>query len=310
MARRLSLASARRGLCALFIFSAFLFSGLAWADTAAELRAQYEALKPELADNALGAPMVLHSKVEEEGTLRGEIYAVLESPFADLRQVFGHSASWCDIAILHINVKTCLHGPKELLFYVGREYYQEPQQAFELRYDFRVIQDADGLLAVGLSAKYGPMGTHDYRLIIEAIPLDEKRSFIHFVYSYGYGFMARTAFATYLATLGRHKVGFTITGHDQDGNPIYIQGLEGVVERNAMRYFLAMQVVLETLHIPDLTAAQRFSRGTELWNQKVQGYARQLLEAEKEEYRANKEKERQNQLEAQRLFAASGARPQ
>jgi hypothetical protein len=296
-------------LAACIGFCALCLSALALADPAAELRASYEALKPQLADNPLGAPMVLDSSVAEEGMVQGEIYAVLESPFADLRDVFTHTAAWCDMVLLHINVKACLHTPEELLFYVGREYYQEPELAFELRYRFRAQQQDGTLLDVGLSAAEGPLGTHDYSITIRAIPLGEGRSFVHFVYSYGYGFAARTALATYLATLGRHKVGFTVTGHDPDGNPLYIRGLEGVVERNAMRYFLAMQSVLETLHVPGLSEEQRFGLRTELWHQKIQGYARQLLEAEKAEYRANKERERQNSIKAQHRFVETGERP-
>ncbi len=50
----------------------------------------------------------------------------------------------------------------------------------------------------------------------------------------------------YLATAGRDKVGFSIQGY-ADGEPVYIGGTGGIIERNAMRYYLALKAYLDTL---------------------------------------------------------------
>ena len=37
------------------------------------------------------------------------------------------------------------------------------------------------------SADAGPLSTRDYLVILEAVALDERGTFIHFTYSYAYG---------------------------------------------------------------------------------------------------------------------------
>ena len=69
-------------------------------------------------------------------------------------------------------------------------------------------------------------------------------------YAYGYGIAARLAMQAYLATAGRDKVGFTVTGKDADGKPTYIAGVRGVVERNTMRYYLAIDAYLAATPLP------------------------------------------------------------
>ena len=54
----------------------------------------------------------------------------------------------------------------------------------------------------------------------------------------------------YFATLGRGKVGFTVTGTDQNGKALYIGGPRGAIERNAVRYYFAIQTVHEFRAIP------------------------------------------------------------
>ncbi|MDT4876423.1 hypothetical protein FQZ97_1118590 [compost metagenome] len=92
-----------------------------------------------------------------------------------------------------------------------------------------------------LEAEDGPLGTRRYRIKLEAVALDERRSFLHLSYSYAYGLAARLATQAYLATLGRNKVGFSIVAHDAEGQPVYIGGMRGVIERNTMRYYLAIE---------------------------------------------------------------------
>jgi len=54
----------------------------------------------------------------------------------------------------------------------------------------------------------------------------------------------RLAMKTYLATIGSGKVGFTQTGKLANGQPEHIGGMRGVVERNTLRYYLAIDAHL------------------------------------------------------------------
>ena len=73
---------------------------------------------------------------------------------------------------------------------------------------------------------------------------------MHLSYSYDYGVAARVAMQGYLATIGRDKVGFSVVGTQADGQPVYIGGTRGVVERNTMRYYLAIEAYLGALSLP------------------------------------------------------------
>ncbi len=54
----------------------------------------------------------------------------------------------------------------------------------------------------------------------------------------------------YLATIGRDKVGFSIVGSRADGQPVYVHGTRGVIERNTMRYYVAIEAYLGTMALP------------------------------------------------------------
>jgi hypothetical protein len=146
-----------------------------------------------------------------------------------------------------------------------------------------------------MSADDGPMGTKNYRLALEAIPLDDKRSFVHMSYAYGYGTAARLAMQAYLATAGRDKVGFSVTGKGEDGKPTYIDGVRGVVERNTMRYYLAIEAYLGSMASP---AGDRQEKRLRDWFDATERHARQLHEVERDEYLKMKRNEVQRQRAA------------
>ena len=80
---------------------------------------------------------------------------------------------------------------------------------------------------------------------LAGIPLSGERTLIHLGYSHEYGLVSRVAMFGYLNTLGRGKVGFSVVGRDSQGRPIYVRGLQGMIERNATRYHLAVQAFLD-----------------------------------------------------------------
>jgi len=141
---------------------------------------------------------------------------------------------------------------------------------------------------VVLTAPEGPFGTRDYRIVLELVPVGGGRAFLHFGYSYVYGKLARAAMQAYLSTIGAHKVGFTTEGADDEGHPALVRGMRGVMERNTMRYYLAIEAYLAALKAP---AAERPARMIDAWFAAVERYPRQLHELERGEYVAMKRQE-------------------
>ena len=99
----------------------------------------------------------------------------------------------------------------------------------------------------------------------------------------------------YLSTFGSHKVGFTIVGKKPDGSPIYTGDVRGVVERNTMRYYLAIDAYLSALAVPP---EQRLETRLQNWFTATERYPLQLHEMERGEYLAMKYKEYQRQKES------------
>jgi hypothetical protein len=86
----------------------------------------------------------------------------------------------------------------------------------------------------------------------------------------------------YFSTRGRDKVGFTWI---HDDPPYLVRGIRGALERNTMRYYLAMDAYLNVLSSP---APQRFELSLERWFADTERFARQLREVEKDDYIAMK----------------------
>jgi hypothetical protein len=88
-----------------------------------------------------------------------------------------------------------------------------------------------------------------------------------------------------------------VTGTDRKGNPVYIGGPRGAIERNAVRYYLAIQSFMNTLRYPE---EKRFSMRIREWYDLTTLYRRQLYELDKKDYLTFKTKEHKNQVLLQR----------
>ena len=276
--------------------SAAFLSTAASAQDAATLRARYAALQDKFANNQFGRPLVLES-VETSGDLKGDVYAVVDYPFPMVQQGLQAADHWCDILILHLNVKRCRVGggaAKTLNLSVGRKFDQPIEDAYQLNFAYRVVAATNDYLQVLLTADEGPMSTKNYRIQVEAVPVDAKRSVIHMSYAYGYGFTAKVAMQTYLATIGSAKVGFTILDR-KDGKPVYQAGVLGLLERNTMRYYLAIDAYLSAYSLP---AAEQFEKRIREWYASTERYAQQLHEMDEAEYLDMKRKEMRRQRES------------
>ena len=282
-----------------------IFGGTSIAATATSTEQSYQALqhsyqqlRTQLAHNKYDAPVVIRSQIED-GKATGHVYAVLQHPFTDVSAMFQSVKQWCEATTLHINIKLCTanYQPDDqatLSLYVGEKEYQSPDQAYRVDYHYRVTARSARFIQTHLSAKSGPLDSKDYVINVEAIPLGDNTSFIHFSYSARYGIFSRLLLDAYLATAGRNKVGFTATGEDADGNTLYIKGLQGIIERNCMRYFLALQSHLDTLSLP---ADQRYEASLNEWYGFTLKYRKQLYEVDREEYLSAKHREHANRLQ-------------
>jgi hypothetical protein len=221
---------------------------------------------------------------------------VMDSPFGTLSAAVNSPAHWCDILILHLNTKYCHASTGStgiiLTLNIGKKYYQALADTYRLDFAYRVAAATPDYLYIVLTAKQGPLGTRDYRIVFEAVPLDSARTFIHFTYQYEAGLRGKLAMEAYLATAGRRKIGFTITGRQVDGTPVYIDGMRAMVERNTMRYYLAVDAYL----VAGAAALQdQLERRLEGWYAATERYPRQLHEVERNVYLDMKRREYQRQ---------------
>jgi hypothetical protein len=100
--------------------------------------------------------------------------------------------------------------------------------------------------------------------------------------------VGQLAMRAYLSTIGRDKVGFTVVGRESDNQPRLIGGMRGLVERNTMRYYLAIEAYLGALSAPPTARVEKRLRD---WFAATEAYPRQLHEIEQNEYLAMKRKE-------------------
>ncbi|MEE8379533.1 MAG: hypothetical protein V3R49_04095 [Gammaproteobacteria bacterium] len=288
-----------RRLSLLFICCGFISTASADSSNAptplSPLAVKYQELKNGLAKSIFGEPILLNSETGDN-YVSGEVYALLDTPFPELDEMLSQPSQWCELAILHQNIKACTYDKNQLQFYVGRKHYQEPSDAYPIQYQFDKTSSSNHYLNIKLTAPSGPFGTSNYLTSIEAVPIDEQHSFIHFQYRYQFGFLADAAMRAYLATLGRKKVGFTVIGTYNNGEHIYIKGLQGVIERNVMRYIFAIQSVLEARK-----STEEFRQTAQLvrWYAHISEHPKQLVGLTRQEYLDNKKREIKNQKKLQ-----------
>ncbi|HEX4858549.1 MAG TPA: hypothetical protein VFV17_05985 [Usitatibacteraceae bacterium] len=226
---------------------------------------------------------------EQAGAVSGEVFAEVGRSYARTSAAMHKAAQWCDILMLHLNTKACRadNAPGATLVHlaVGRKFDQPLAQAYRISLRYHVVAMTDEYLRIEMLAANGPLGTSDFRIGLEVVASDATHSLIHLTYSYSVGLIGRSAMAAYLATAGRSKVGFTIDGYDADRTPRYIGGMRGVVERNTMRYYLAVEALLESLDAPPAERAEKRLRS---WFASIERFPRQLHEMELDEYLAMK----------------------
>ena len=245
------------------------------------MRTRLAVLGPSLAHNPFHRPLHLES-TEGSTSVSGEIAAVIDHPFAVASAALHLPAQWCDVLILHFNTKYCRPAGSALLqVSIGKKHDQPVEDAHRFEFVFRLAARTPDYLQVRLGAAEGPMGTRDYQIVLEAVPTDDGRTFIRLSYSYSYGAAGRLAIRVYLGTAGREKVGFTLIDTERAGGPRFIGGMRGLVERNTMRYYLAIEAYLGALAAP---LPQQLDKRLNDWHSGVERYPLQLHELERAEY--------------------------
>jgi hypothetical protein len=259
-------------------------AGAADAHSPGALLAKYGALQDKLRHNQFHRPLTLDSSETADG-VAGDVYALVDYPFATVGAALNSPGNWCDILTLHHNIKYCRASAAgeeaRLDVGIGRKYDQPPDKAYRVLFAYRVAARTPNYLRVRLNADAGPFATRNYRIVFEAVALQKGQTFIHLSYSYDYGFLGRLAMQAYLATIGRDKVGFTLAGTQPDGQSRYIGGMRGAVERNAMRYCLAIEAFLGALSEPPQA---QFEKRLHDWFAAIERYPRQLHEMDQGAY--------------------------
>jgi hypothetical protein len=236
------------------------------------------------------APGVYLESSEASHQARGEVLARLDLPYATASVVLADTQAWCRLLMLHPNVKHCLPGTGgrggvllDLTMAAQRDGLFGQEHPLQLSWTV-LARDASHL-AVELLAERGPMGTRDYRIGFELAPLEAGTSVMRLVYSSAFTATGLWMAQAYVATVARHRVGFTVVDTDAQGRPVHLRGVRAAIERNTMRFHLAVQSWLAVQPLPQ---ERRVARAIEAWFDASERHATQLHEVEREEYVARK----------------------
>ncbi len=244
------------------------------------------------------------------GRWRGDVYATLDHPYAQVVEALRRGSEWCQIAPLHLNVKACTHearpGATRLTFYSGRKHFQPPEAARPFVYELREQVYSPDYFRLVLTPDTATRDAEQNHILVEVVPVGRGQSFLHVQYSFKYSLWLRLAAGSYFATFGAHKSGFTVTGTDRRGQPVYAGGITGAAERNAVRYYLALQTYFSTRDVPE---PERFERRLNRWFDLTEQYAAQLHELSKAEYLSSKRLEREQQRRLQQRLDNAAGRP-
>lgn len=235
-------------------------------------------------------PLAVASQ-ERPHSVSGSVHARLDHPYADLAEALGSPEAWCQVLLLHLNVKGCVHDPAgdeaALTLYVGRQRYEPLADAERLDLRWRTVEAGPTYLEMVLEGERGPYGTRAFRLQLRAVPDLDGAGLVQLRYSLVYGMTARLALRGYFAFGGRDRVGFS-EAPDEEGAGNLVGGMRGVIERNVMRFYLALVAHLETRTLPE---AQRQEAALARWFDLSERYPEQLREIERDAYLEMKRRE-------------------
>ncbi len=256
------------------------------------LIAKYRKLAKDLKKSTHAIPFELESSVTKNAS-RVDIYGTVDYPFAFVKKKLLVPTDWCEIVLPHPDIRACTYKKMNdtWLFniYHVDKFFKPLESAYQMKFAYRVNELQPFYFDIAFTANKGPFHTRDHHFELDAIPLDEVTTFVHFRYSYRY-----SSWGYFLMTIfGDDKVGFTVVGADGNGKPVYVDGLRGTVECHVARYYLAILSYLNTTNIPP---DKRFERRLREWYDLAALYKKQqLVVMGKEEYLAYKRQDRKSQ---------------
>ena len=228
----------------------------------------------------------------------GEAALYFDQSLDQIADALGELHNWCSILLLHLNTKACTHSSiedeKSLTLYMGRKFYQKPDDAYIMRYQFDTERTEDYFSAL-ITADDGPLGTSEYRIQLEVTPINGK-TFGRIQVSQKHSWISSKAAKLYVATKGRNKKGISVIAHDEQGNPVYSSGEQAVAERNLLRYYFAFAAFFHAQAVSDNS---QFSESLNYWFDQTEQY-QQLHEVDRLQYIDDKNKEFENQVALQR----------
>jgi hypothetical protein len=253
---------------------------------------KYQEIEKNLEKNSGPVPFYITSSANKNAS-HVDIYGIVKYPFKMVQNEFLVPTNWCNIVLPHLDVRACTYKKVNdtwLLNIYNVDKFSEPlEDAYKMKFIYRISKLQPAYFDIALIAREGTAHTKDHRFELEAIPLKKNITFIHLHYSFEY-----SAFGYFLMKIfGGAKIGFSITGTDSNGNPVYVSGLRGSAERTVVCYYLAIIAYLDTVDIP---AGQRYEKQISRWYDLASRYKKQLIETDKEKYFTSKIQDRKSQL--------------
>lgn len=274
-----------------------LLSFSAWGEES--LLDRYHRLKGGLSATLPGTRISMNS-TEQQKVLSAEISSILPQPFETVSSALAKAENWCLFMPLHFNIKACTYqtqaGKTLLTLYSGRKSYQSPEESFQMGYQFETLQQNDDKLSLRLRAEHGPANTRNYLIEIHTMRVEEG-TMLYIHSSYRPSLLSSLLTGGYLSTLGRNKLGFSRIA--EGGGSHLVQGIRGVIERNVMRYHLAIDAYITS---QSLAAPSRREAALVSWFKQNDSYPEQLHEMAQSEYLMIKRKEWLNQQRLQQTL--------
>jgi hypothetical protein len=250
-------------------------------------------------DTTLPGTHISLASSEQDDVLSAEVNSILHTPFETVAAAMVRASNWCQVMPLHFNIKACTYetrdGVELLTIYSGRKIYEAPDDSYPISYRFEIVRHDDAQLSLRLRADAGPVSTRDYLIELDAMPVAEG-TLLHIHSSYRTSWLSSMLTSTYLSTIGRDKVGFSRI--EQDGELIPVQGIKGIIERNVMRYHLAINAFLGALSLPEV---DRHEATLANWFEQNENYP-PLHEMDEAEYLQIKHREWDNQQQLQQAL--------
>ena len=266
------------GIAVVLVSATLVWCNPVHAITHAEMQSRYQDYLAALEPDSL--PFTL-SSTEKRGIVSVGVTTFMPDISFDLfAERLTMISEWCEFVPLHLNIKACRFDEKDgqsrLGFYVGVKGHLTPDEAdlLVLNFDSKI---EDSVMSVDFAAESGPYGSSEIAFELRAIE-GNGGVYLEFDLSSRPGLIEGLA-KLYLATVARHKVGFSVVGKTWSGETKYVGGQRGGSERNIVRYLLAIQTYFETLDIEP--EEERYRRRLEHWFDYTEKYKRQLHEMDK-----------------------------